>query len=322
MSVSVVMTTYNAGRNVTEQLNSLKNQTRVIDEVLIYDDGSSDSTTDIVKDFINNHKLSNWKFFKNASNKGWKQNFHDGVNAASSDFVFPCDQDDIWHLDKIENMEKIMLANPDINVLVGRYHIFFDNDIPRKKMKKSLWEKVALLVDKVSEKKEVPLDKSMHKDSFSAAILKIMPGCCFCVRKSFFNQIKQYWFPELGHDAFYTYFSKLTDSFAVFNDHVIEWRHHAGSTSRPRGRQKSTRLKEINGYLKVICALKSYLDKNTVKNKEQKTFILDKMESWCNLRKNFLESGNAFKGLRLFAYRKYYERNRAILTDWIYAFMK
>ena len=323
MSVSVVITTYNGEKYIVDQLESLRNQTRKIDEVLIYDDGSTDSTSMIVENFIKDFKLENWHFIVNKKNKGWKRNFHDGVKETSSDFIFPCDQDDIWHNDKIEKMEKVMLENPDINVLVGRYHKFFDDESTNKcKKKKTIWESTASFIDKVSDKENKQLDGSINKVPFNAKFLQLMPGCCFCIRKSFFNRIEQYWFPELGHDAFYTFFSKLTDSFAIYNCYVIDWRQHIGSTSRPEGRQKSTRIKEIDRNTKVVSILKRYIEKNEIDSYIHKMSILDNAEKWCKIRQKFICSKNIIYGIKLLKYYKYYERGRAIFTDWLYAFME
>lgn len=42
LTTSVVMATYNGEKYIIEQLKSLRDQTKLIDEVLIYDDGSQD----------------------------------------------------------------------------------------------------------------------------------------------------------------------------------------------------------------------------------------------------------------------------------------
>lgn len=317
------MTTYNGEKYIIKQLESLRNQSRRIDEVLIFDDGSTDKTRSLVREYILHFSLSNWHYIINSENKGWKRNFHEGVRAATSDIVFPCDQDDTWHLDKVEKMEKIMISNPDINVLVGKYHKFFDEENQSAQRKNTTWESLALLVDKLADKKSLSvLDGSVIRESFNESFLQLMPGCCFCVRKSFFMTIEPYWFEELGHDAFYTFFSKLTDSFAIYNSYVIEWRHHTGSTSRPRGRHKEIRLKELERNEKVVSTLEKFICNYPIQNVDKKQRILFEAERWCNLRKEFLRTKNVIKGFQLIKFRKYYERSRALVTDWIYAFMK
>ena len=76
--VSIVLSTYNGEKNVLEQMESLLHQKRVPDEVLIFDDCSSDGTVDIVKRFIKENALDTWKLVVNKKNKGWKRNFIEG----------------------------------------------------------------------------------------------------------------------------------------------------------------------------------------------------------------------------------------------------
>ena len=62
MRVSVVMATYNGEKYIRQQINSLFNQTKKPDEVLIFDDGSTDETYKIVSEFIQKHHLEKtWK---------------------------------------------------------------------------------------------------------------------------------------------------------------------------------------------------------------------------------------------------------------------
>ena len=58
MNVSIVLTTYNGQRYISSQLDSLINQTRQADEVLIFDDCSEDNTTLIIDEFIKKKQSS------------------------------------------------------------------------------------------------------------------------------------------------------------------------------------------------------------------------------------------------------------------------
>lgn len=127
MKTSVVMTVYNGSRYLLEMLDSLRNQTRAIDEVLFFDDRSTDSSREIIQTYISEHKLSNWKLIINENNKGWEKNFTNGISAATGDIIFPCDQDDVWHLDKIEKISNAFESNNDIFLLVSGYHAFSEN---------------------------------------------------------------------------------------------------------------------------------------------------------------------------------------------------
>ena len=58
MKISIVVTTYNGQRFISELLNSLYNQSRQAEEVLFYDDVSTDKTVEIINDFIEKNEAS------------------------------------------------------------------------------------------------------------------------------------------------------------------------------------------------------------------------------------------------------------------------
>ena len=49
--ISVAMTTYNGAQYIIEQLESIRKQTKKVDEIVIVDDGSSDNTVELVRDY-------------------------------------------------------------------------------------------------------------------------------------------------------------------------------------------------------------------------------------------------------------------------------
>ena len=97
MTISVVMCCYNGEKYIQEQMDSLKNQSRKADEIIIIDDCSKDDTVQIIKNYIQQNELHSWKLIENKKNKGWKENFMFGIRQAKGEVIFPCDQDDIWN---------------------------------------------------------------------------------------------------------------------------------------------------------------------------------------------------------------------------------
>lgn len=57
--------------------------------------------------------------------KDGRKNFKSGFDLATGDYIFPCDQDDIWHFDKVEKMVECMENNPKIELLAANYVTFF-----------------------------------------------------------------------------------------------------------------------------------------------------------------------------------------------------
>ena len=64
LKISVVMSVYNGAKYLTEQLESIQNQSRIPDEVIILDDCSTDNgaTTALVETFIKSNE--NWRLLK------------------------------------------------------------------------------------------------------------------------------------------------------------------------------------------------------------------------------------------------------------------
>lgn len=122
--ISVVVATYNGEKFITEQLESIRSQTRKVDEVLICDDCSSDNTREICQNFIEAYELREWKVIENPYNLGYYQNFMNGLKLLHGDILVLCDQDDIWHPEKIQVIEKTMKNNPNILSLTTTFSRF------------------------------------------------------------------------------------------------------------------------------------------------------------------------------------------------------
>lgn len=100
LSISVVMCTYNGARYVAEQIDSIVAQTYPIREIIIQDDGSTDATTQILKQYA--QKDSRIRVYSNDSGiHGINGNFFSAMRRATGDFVAISDQDDIWEKDKL-----------------------------------------------------------------------------------------------------------------------------------------------------------------------------------------------------------------------------
>lgn len=103
--VSVALCTYNGACFLRPQLDSILNQTRPADEIIIVDDNSKDNTVEILREYSNLHQSI--QVFVNERNIGFLQNFSLALSKTTGDFVALADQDDIWR----ENHIEILLSN-------------------------------------------------------------------------------------------------------------------------------------------------------------------------------------------------------------------
>lgn len=116
--VSVAMCTYNGARFLQQQLDSLAAQRRRPDEVIIGDDGSSDTTLALLQRFVDAAPEDmRVDLQRNPVNLGYAANFDATLRRTSGDVVFLCDQDDAWHPEKIERMAAEFAARPRLGLL-------------------------------------------------------------------------------------------------------------------------------------------------------------------------------------------------------------
>lgn len=300
MKLSIVLSTYNGEQYIIEQLESIKNQTRLPDEVLIYDDCSTDHTVELILDFINQNKLDAWNLTVNKHNEGWKKNFMDGIWSASGDLIFPCDQDDIWMPHKIETMEKIMENNPFIMVLTSGYEAFYDSgktlDGPTKP------------------------DGKLIKQLFSEKVFNIRyPGCTYCIRNSFVEISKEHWQADFPHDALFWRMGMFSDTLYSYNESLIRWRKHRDSTFTKESNRNRTFAKtkdSLDYAMRVLNDLEDFLNGYSCIKMEEKFKVLEKAREWIETRKEFYNTKNPLCGIKLFKYIRYYNRIRQYCGDW------
>lgn len=101
--VSIAMCTYNGEKHLRQQLDSFAAQTRQPDELVICDDGSTDSTEAAIVSFKDSVDFPVY-FHRNPTNLGFAKNFEKAASLTTGELVFFSDQDDVWHPAKIEKM--------------------------------------------------------------------------------------------------------------------------------------------------------------------------------------------------------------------------
>ncbi len=94
------MATFNGGRFIAEQVGSILGQLSPGDELIVSDDGSTDSTLEVLER-IGDPRI---RVFSNQGSHGFKGNFENALSRATGDFVFLSDQDDVWLPGKVETV--------------------------------------------------------------------------------------------------------------------------------------------------------------------------------------------------------------------------
>lgn len=102
MKVNILMSTYNGQQFLAEQIRSIQEQSYADWTLFIRDDGSSDNTKEILKDFERQDSRIHIIDSDKSDNLGVIKSFHKLVNHDMADFYFFSDQDDVWLPNKLE----------------------------------------------------------------------------------------------------------------------------------------------------------------------------------------------------------------------------
>jgi glycosyltransferase involved in cell wall biosynthesis len=100
MDVSIAMATYNGAPYLPAQLESLAAQTVKPAELVVCDDGSSDATADVVRNFARTAPFP-VILHTNSHRLHFADNFLKAARLCSSEYVAFCDQDDLWRPRKL-----------------------------------------------------------------------------------------------------------------------------------------------------------------------------------------------------------------------------
>lgn len=122
VTAAVLLSTYNGEQYLSEQLDSLVAQTHKTLAIHIRDDGSTDGTLDIIRDY--QARFPDIFTLYLGANIGSSGSFCWLLENIEADMYFFCDQDDVWYADKIEchlrryqNLLKPEMVFSDLEIL-------------------------------------------------------------------------------------------------------------------------------------------------------------------------------------------------------------
>ncbi|MEW6497413.1 MAG: glycosyltransferase [Cyanobacteriota bacterium] len=110
--ISVVVPVYNGEKTIKETLESVLNQTLSDFELLVINDGSQDSTLEIIST-IKDSRIQVFSY----PNAGLAASRNRGITHAASDYISFIDADDLWTPDKLELQFKALQENPQAAVV-------------------------------------------------------------------------------------------------------------------------------------------------------------------------------------------------------------
>ncbi len=125
--VSVIIPTYNRAHLIGRAINSVLNQTHQGFELIVVDDGSTDNTEDVTKEF--QQKDERVIYLRHKQNKGGSAARNTGIKASKGKYIAFLDSDDEWLPEKLEKQINMFNIVPDNIGLIycGYYKILEKN---------------------------------------------------------------------------------------------------------------------------------------------------------------------------------------------------
>lgn len=305
--ISIVMATYNGEKYIKEQIDSILNQSYSNWELIISDDGSKDSTLEIVKKYCEKDKRI--KLVINNNHHGFAQNFINGIKYINGEFVAFADQDDVWPdnhlLSLISNIGKndFICGNASLVDENCRYLGYTMKDV--------------LGINKLPDNKNALLNLLFYSNIFQGA------ACLFTKKIA----VKISELPEnvYFHDHWIALFSCVNNGCRFIDEEVLLYRQHGNNvTSNTKKKlfhkifpDKETLENEKKLFKYNLLMLENLInyDEFTQYNKEIKDAI--------NYFRNIL-SGKSIKNLFIFFknYKKMYYCKKSNICIFLFRFIK
>lgn len=209
MKLSIAMATYNGAQYIQEQLDSFLDQTRLPDELVVCDDGSSDETIKILERFKQDAPFC-VRIFHNDVNLGHEKNFGKAIDLCEGDVVFLCDQDDVWFSSKLATVQDI-----------------FNND-----------NRALLVINdaEITDGSMLPTGRTVFGQTRAAGVIgengkSLTLGCATAFRSELRSLISPVPALDYGHDSWIHDFTHMIGGRYVLEQTLQFYRRHGNNVS-------------------------------------------------------------------------------------------
>jgi glycosyltransferase involved in cell wall biosynthesis len=298
--ISVVLCTYNGAKYIEAQLASILAQTYAVAEIIVVDDVSSDDTMAVVERAA--ARDSRISLSQNAFNIGFTSNFESALQVAKHDYIAISDQDDIWHLQKIE---KMMAAFTTDAAAIYCDSVRFTKDIPINPIKNKSSRHVA------------------GTDVRKLAMHNTVSGHALIIRKSLLEKALP--IPSAVYYDWWLALQAVTSGGLQYLDEILVYQraHDNNVTIAKNASSKELR----NSYRTMLRThLQAFVQIASLSEKD-KTFFIDFAKHWSKMLKNGTSSGLFLFMLKNRKDLFYYKKRRlpllaAIKHSFLFAFRR
>ena len=208
------MCTYNGGKFLAEQLSSIREQTSSPLELIVCDDGSTDTTPGLVQEFAASAPFP-VVLIRNLVTLGSTRNFDQAIGLCRGEAIALCDQDDLWAPNKLQRVGEVLEAEPEVG---GVFSDAFLVDGRSEMLPESLWER-----RKYTQRMQADFQRNGL-----AQLFRYNPatGATFVFRSKFVQQVSP--IPEEWvHDAWIALLIAAQSRLRLLPEKLISYRIHA-----------------------------------------------------------------------------------------------
>ncbi|WBV61968.1 glycosyltransferase family 2 protein [Chryseobacterium camelliae] len=263
MKISVALCTFNGEKYLQQQIDSILHQTVKVNEIVVCDDGSGDSTLQILQEYHNQFPEI-FRIYSNEKNLRSVKNFEKAISLCTGDFIFLSDQDDIWEEIKVERYLNHFKQHPTIDVICSNGYLIDDNNTQLEKY--TVWDVPQIL-------------KSNNLDYFKifCTIGNFATGASMAIRKSFVEKILP--FPLIDgfhHDEWIAVIASEENRFDFINDKLFSYRIHSeqqvGGISYPKDENSKEKMIQKFDVNRTPKSFREYKIKFRTFNDKEKKF--------------------------------------------------
>lgn len=316
--ISIVMATYQGEAYIKEQLDSIFHQTLTPDEIIIYDDASTDQTLTIAKQYQFQDEVK-VHIFKQDQTVGYIKNFAKALKMCNGDIIFLCDQDDVWQPNKIEQIISIFHKHPEITCINSSFT--YIDDTGKTISKDDSGNNYGMCDQKVKQKDIVQI-------SFEEIMLRnISMGCTMAFRSTVKDLYLKNTNHKSAHDWELNLCAALSNGLYFYNSSLMKYRIHAHNTTgndKIKGnnhvyaQEREKNAQSIMAFISSCERYRSYMD-------EGKQSLLDQLSIFHEKRLELLKTGKKINWIYLIIHTSIYKKivsKKGMLTDLIYAMRK
>ncbi len=207
--ISVCMATFNGGKFIREQLESILSQLSSDAEIVVADDGSTDDTLLVVDSL----KESRIRVLPAERHLGVIYNFERALRASKGEIVFLADQDDVWLPGKVE---KCLAALNEADLVMHDAFLLGHSDAFE-----SAWGRNGKLSDIRTYRSGVVAN--WWKNSFT--------GCCMAFRRNVLDKALPFPKNLPMHDQWLGLVAEKYFKVSYVNEPLVEYRQHSSNAT-------------------------------------------------------------------------------------------